>query len=119
MAVKAVYKSDAFEAIPSAVADMLESGTIDKQTMRRFDETCLASPDPMSPDAIKALRERNHGSQASLRTLSQHQPIHRAEVGEWLETAQRPGAQASGHRGEARDWGSGVSIPIRAKGPLT
>lgn len=35
------YKSDAFEAIHSTVAAMHKAGTIDKETMRTFDESCL------------------------------------------------------------------------------
>ena len=35
------YKSDAFEAIHSAAAGMYRAGTIDKETMRGFDESCL------------------------------------------------------------------------------
>jgi putative transcriptional regulator len=63
MTVSRAYKSDAFEAIHSAVTVMMEAGTIDRQTMRRFDETGLASPDPMLPEVIKALHERNHVTQ--------------------------------------------------------
>ena len=36
------YKSDAFEAIHSTVAAMHKAGIIDKETMRNFDESCLA-----------------------------------------------------------------------------
>lgn len=38
------FKSGAFEAIHSSALAMLKVGTIDKVTMRRFDETCLAVP---------------------------------------------------------------------------
>ena len=43
------FKSDAFEAIHSSAAGMLRAGTIDKTTMRRFDETCLAVPPAIAP----------------------------------------------------------------------
>ncbi|MGQ3046469.1 MAG: helix-turn-helix domain-containing protein [Niveispirillum sp.] len=40
------------------------AGLIDKQTMRQFDEACLTPVQPLSPDEIKALREREGASQA-------------------------------------------------------
>lgn len=91
MTAKADYKSDAFEAIHSAVAGMLEAGTIDKQTMRRFDETCLVVPDAMSPDAIKALRERNHVSQP---VFARYLNISPSTVQKWENGSKRPGGPA-------------------------
>lgn len=63
MATKRKFKSDAFEAIHSAVEDMYSAGTIDKETMKTFDETCLSIPQELTPSEIKALRENNHVSQ--------------------------------------------------------
>lgn len=63
MAAKSRFKSDAFEAIHSAVAGMYEAGTIDKATMRRFDESCLRTPPALAPAEIKQLRERQNVSQ--------------------------------------------------------
>jgi putative transcriptional regulator len=40
-----------------------EVGAIDKQTMREFDDACLTPVEPLSPDAIRALREHEHLSQ--------------------------------------------------------
>ena len=40
MSRKPKFKSDAFEAVHGAAADMLRTGTIDKTTMRRFDKSC-------------------------------------------------------------------------------
>ena len=57
MAKNNKYKSDAFEAIHSAVSGMARAGTIDKATMRRFDESCLAVPVPLEPRRIKKIRE--------------------------------------------------------------
>jgi|GEM_PF-1971843 len=37
MATKRKFKSDALEAIHSAVEDMYAAGTIDKETMKTFD----------------------------------------------------------------------------------
>ena len=56
MKTNSKFKSDAFEAIHSAVSGMHRAGTIDKATMREFDESCLSVPDQM---------ERRRGSSAS------------------------------------------------------
>ena len=47
------FKSGTFKANQSAVAGMERAGTIDKATMRDFDETCLASTPAIGPAAIK------------------------------------------------------------------
>ncbi len=57
------FKSDAFKAIHSAVAGMHKAGTVSKETMRHFDESCLAVPEQLAPKEIKALRESYHVSQ--------------------------------------------------------
>ncbi len=41
MTKKPKHKSDAFEAIHSTVEGMLRVGTIEKATLRNFDESCL------------------------------------------------------------------------------
>jgi len=63
MANKLRYKSDAFEAIHSAVEGMYRAGTINQATMRRFDESCLAVPAPIEPRQIKKLRQSQKVSQ--------------------------------------------------------
>lgn len=57
------YMSDAFEAIHSTVAGMYKAGTIDKQTMRSFDQFCLTVPDSIEPAQIKQIRESQQVSQ--------------------------------------------------------
>ncbi|MDR3424700.1 MAG: DNA-binding transcriptional regulator [Alphaproteobacteria bacterium] len=57
------YKSDALAAIHETVSGMYESGVIDKQTMRRFDESCLTPIHAFSAKQIRALREREGASQ--------------------------------------------------------
>ncbi|MBY2988598.1 type II toxin-antitoxin system RelE/ParE family toxin, partial [Rhizobium leguminosarum] len=44
MAKSIQYKSDAFEAIHASAKAMHKIGTIDKETMRSFDESGLVSP---------------------------------------------------------------------------
>ena len=57
------YRSDAFAAIHETMEALHEVGTIDKQTMRQFDEACLTPIQVLSPEEIKLLRLREHISQ--------------------------------------------------------
>ena len=57
------FKSEALEAIHDNVSGMFRAGTVDKATMRHFDESCLTAPTAFAPADIKQLRERNHVSQ--------------------------------------------------------
>ena len=53
MTNKAKFKSAAFEAIHSAALGLHRAGTIDKATMRGFDESCLAALPVIAPLQIK------------------------------------------------------------------
>jgi putative transcriptional regulator len=103
------YKSEAFEAVHSAVEGMYRAGTIDKATMREFDDSCLSVPAKMEPKRIKRIRESQKVSQPVFAPLSEHERIDGGEVGEWREKAERHGAQASGYCGEARVEGACLS----------
>ena len=81
------YKSSAFEAIHSTVQGMLRSGTIDKATMRDFDETCLAVPVELSPQQIKQLRENQHVSQP---VFARYLNTSESTVEKWETGAKRP-----------------------------
>ena len=50
MKSKAKFKSDAFKAIHSAALGLHRAGTIDKATMRDFDESCLGAPSLIPPE---------------------------------------------------------------------
>ncbi len=56
------YKSEAMAAIHETMEGFYESGVIDKQTMREFDEACLTSveaPTP-TPEESRPIRESDH-----------------------------------------------------------
>lgn len=91
MATKRKFKSDAFEAIHSAVEGMYASGTIDKETMRTFDETCLSDLVELSPTQIKALRENNHVSQP---VFARYLNTSESTVQKWETGAKRPSGPA-------------------------
>jgi putative transcriptional regulator len=58
------YRSRIMAAIHETAEDLHEAGLVDKRTMRRFDEACLTPVSPLSPEEIRALREREGASQA-------------------------------------------------------
>ena len=57
------YKSDLSAAIHETAETLHEHGIIDKMTMKEFDESCLAPVNEITPEEIKAIREREHLSQ--------------------------------------------------------
>jgi putative transcriptional regulator len=57
------YKSEAMAAVHQMMEGFHQTGAIDKQTMREFDETCLTPTPALSPDEIKAIREQEAVSQ--------------------------------------------------------
>lgn len=85
------FKSDAFEAIHSAVGGMYAAGTIDKATMRTFDESCLIVPPGLTPGEIKALRESNHVSQP---VFARYLNTSESTVQKWETGAKRPSGPA-------------------------
>jgi putative transcriptional regulator len=91
MQTKAKFKSEAFEAIHSAVSGMRRAGTIDKATMRGFDEACLAAPAEFAPQDIKALREGVHMSQP---VFARHLNTSESTVQKWESGAKRPSGLA-------------------------
>ena len=91
MTTKPKFKSDAFEAIHSAAAGMLRAGTIDKTTMRRFDESCLTVPEEIAPADIKRLRESHHVSQP---VFARYLNTSESTVEKWETGAKKPSGMA-------------------------
>jgi len=88
---KRKFKSDAFEAIHSAVAGMYEAGTVDKETMRHFDEACLAVTEDLSPYQIKSMRLALKVSQP---VFARYLNTSESTVEKWETGAKRPSGAA-------------------------
>ncbi len=85
------YKSDAFEAMHNSAGAIYKAGTIDKTTMRRFDDSCLAVPAEIAPADIERLRESHHVSQPVLaRSLNTSE----STVEKWEAGAKKPSGMA-------------------------
>ena len=58
------YRSKAMASIHETAEGLHAAGAMDKQTMRKFNEACLTPVHPLTPEEIRALREREGASQA-------------------------------------------------------
>jgi len=62
--MKKQYRSAIMASIHETAEGLHKAGVMDKQTMRKFDAACLTPVRPLSPEEIRALREREGASQA-------------------------------------------------------
>ena len=81
------FKSDAFEAIHSHISDLHRIGVVSKETMRRFDESCLDVPEELGPKQIKALRTSFHLSQP---VFARYLNTSESTVEKWETGATKP-----------------------------
>ena len=81
------YRSEAMAAIHEMMEDLHQGGVIDKQTMRRFDAACLTPMRPFKPEEIKAMREREHVSQA---VFANYLNVTSSLVSKWERGEKRP-----------------------------
>lgn len=58
------YRSRVMAAIHETAAGLHSTGVMDRRSMRYFDAACLAPVQPLRPEDIRALREREGASQA-------------------------------------------------------
>ncbi len=58
------YKSEALAAVHETALGLHEAGTMDKQTLKVFDEMCLTPVEQLTPDQIRQIRLREKASQA-------------------------------------------------------
>jgi len=85
------YRSDAFAAIHETMEALHEIGTIDKQTMRQFDDACLTPVLALSAEEIKALRLREHISQP---VFARYLNVSKNLVSDWERGVKKPGGPA-------------------------
>ena len=85
------YRSDAFAAIHETMEALHEIGTIDKQTMRQFDDACLTPVLVLSAEEIKALRLREHISQP---VFARYLNVSKNLVSDWERGVKKPGGPA-------------------------
>ncbi len=81
------YRSDAMASVHETMEALHDVGAIDKQTMRHFDDACLTPIRAMSPEEIKAIREREHVSQT---VFANYLNVTTSLISKWERGEKRP-----------------------------
>jgi putative transcriptional regulator len=85
------YKNEVLASVHEMMEGFHESGAIDKQTMRKFDDACLEPALPLTPEEIKAIRQRERVSQP---VFARYLNVSKNLVSDWERGAKRPGGPA-------------------------
>ena len=86
-----IYRSDVAAAVHEAAEGLYAVRLIEKQTMREFDQNCLMPAVEMSPEEIRALRERERVSQP---VFARYLNVSKNLVSDWERGKKRPGGPA-------------------------
>jgi len=86
------YKSEALAAVHEMMEGLHEAGAIDKQTLREFDEACLAPAVPLAAEEIKAIREAQAVAQP---VFARYLNLSKKHDPDWERGNKRPGASAA------------------------
>lgn len=81
------YKSDALAAAHETAQGLTEAGVMAKQTMKSFDALCLTPVEDLSPEEIRAIRERENASQA---VFARYLNVTTGLVSQWERGEKRP-----------------------------
>jgi len=81
------YKSSVKAAIHQTAAGLYDANMIDKQTMRKFDTSCLSPVEDFTPEQIQALREREGVSQD---VFAHYLNVSKDSVAKWERGAKHP-----------------------------
>ena len=80
-------KSDALAAVHETAAGLHRAGLLDTATMREFDALCLTPVQALSPQEIRALRERERVSQP---VFAHYLNVSKGVVSKWERGEKRP-----------------------------
>lgn len=80
-------KSGILGSVHATAAGLLRAGVIDKATMREFDQLCLPPVESMTPQDIRALREREQVSQP---VFARYLNVRKDAVSKWERGEKRP-----------------------------
>jgi putative transcriptional regulator len=81
------YKSEMMFSVHEMMEGLFERGSIDKTTMREFDEMCLEQNPVFKPQDIKALREAECVSQP---VFARYLNVSKNLVSEWERGIKKP-----------------------------
>ncbi len=80
-------ESGILATVHKTAVGLARANVIDKATMREFDELCLTPVEPMAPEEIKALREREQVSQP---VFARYLNVRKDAVSKWERGEKRP-----------------------------
>lgn len=81
------YRSPIMAAIHEAAEDLYSVGAIDKQSMRKFDESCLTPVPLLDAEAIRGMRLRERASQS---VFARYLNVTTSLVSQWERGKKRP-----------------------------
>ncbi|MGH6934493.1 MAG: helix-turn-helix domain-containing protein [Dongiaceae bacterium] len=81
------YRSRALAAVHETALGLHRAGTMDKQTMRSFDDLCLTPVRAMSAKQIRRIRLRERASQA---VFARHLNVTTGLISQWERGERRP-----------------------------
>ena len=85
------FYSEIAEETHGTVHEMFKLGLVGPSTMRDFDGLCLVPVQPMSPEEIRSLREREGVSQP---VLAWYLNVSKNLVSDWERGVRKPGGAA-------------------------
>ncbi|MCA7118381.1 MAG: DNA-binding transcriptional regulator [Acidibrevibacterium sp.] len=86
-AIKKKVESGILASVHKTAAGLHTAGLVDKATMREFDALCLTPVEPLTPDEIRALREREQVSQP---VFAHYLNVRKDAVSKWERGEKRP-----------------------------
>jgi putative transcriptional regulator len=81
------YRSNALGAVHETASDLHEAGVLGKRTLRKFDSMCLTPVRRMKAGEIRALRLREHVSQA---VFAMHLNVSKGVISQWERGEKQP-----------------------------
>ncbi|MBF9172158.1 DNA-binding transcriptional regulator [Xanthomonas campestris pv. campestris] len=78
-------------SIHETVADLHRAGVVKVETMRQFDEMCLAPVEDLSPEQIVSIRKKSRVSQPVLATYLN---VSKSSVSQWERGDKKPDGAA-------------------------
>ena len=95
------YRSNVMASIHETAENLHAAGTMDKRTLRQFDEACLTPVRSLTAAEIRALREREGASQA---VFARYLNVTTGLVSQW----ERGRSTRKAPRSSCSRWSSGV-----------
>lgn len=81
------YRSDLMASIHETAEGLHEAGLMDKRTMREFDELCLTKVEPLTPEDIRTIREKENVSQV---VFAHYLNVTKGVISQWERGEKRP-----------------------------